>query len=351
MSMVSETRPCIDMKTLEKTQSQRRIHSATYSVSVTSDSPDQTTAQRKSQPIMHLGTSDLSGRTSRTSCENLYDYLDHSSEYETRSAENSFSMTDSDFNLERYLVQSWPQASQLSCEDTSISSLSNHQQSDALVEPSLPSYSYGPFWSSAFTNSRVHARCGSDFPHNTGAAFCDPSAIMVETHHVSSAENGLYDIEPSYLITSHHGDTLDSDTCASHKVAHEDDSIASFSTEAASSPPVKSEDLNPSPKYSEIDAQSDNVDFDEFIKTSSCEPERPKRAAGKARCFCEFCGKPFARTFNYHTHLQTHDPARPRPYQCAYTTCSKSFFRPTDLKRHDQSVSNYIGFRRLAPDK
>ncbi|KAL9051801.1 MAG: hypothetical protein Q9162_005795 [Coniocarpon cinnabarinum] len=75
-----------------------------------------------------------------------------------------------------------------------------------------------------------------------------------------------------------------------------------------------------------LDAEEDNSNRRERT------PELP-------RYFCPFCGKPVARTYNYNTHLQTHDPYRQRPFQCTKPNCQKSFYRPTDLKRHDQSVS------------
>lgn len=76
-------------------------------------------------------------------------------------------------------------------------------------------------------------------------------------------------------------------------------------------------------------------------------PIKPEPEAGKrtrtsredAKYICPICDKPFSRTFNYNTHLETHNPDRQRPFVCHKRNCGRSFFRPTDLKRHDQSVS------------
>ena len=72
------------------------------------------------------------------------------------------------------------------------------------------------------------------------------------------------------------------------------------------------------------------------------EPYRKGRqptARGHARHTCPACHKVFSRTFNYNAHLDTHTPDifRPRPYHCSY--CQAGFRRPTDLKRHEKSVS------------
>lgn len=75
------------------------------------------------------------------------------------------------------------------------------------------------------------------------------------------------------------------------------------------------------------------------IKTEAEGTKRTRTPRENAKYICPICDKPFSRTFNYHTHLDTHKPDRQRPYVCRQRNCGKGFFRPTDLKRHDQSVS------------
>ncbi len=56
--------------------------------------------------------------------------------------------------------------------------------------------------------------------------------------------------------------------------------------------------------------------------------------------YCYQCEKPkgFARHYNYTQHLNTHKANRPRPHVCLHPGCTNSFFRKTDLQRHDKSV-------------
>ncbi|KAJ3101608.1 hypothetical protein HDU96_009920 [Phlyctochytrium bullatum] len=51
-------------------------------------------------------------------------------------------------------------------------------------------------------------------------------------------------------------------------------------------------------------------------------------------CPVEGCGKPFTRRFNLKTHLNVHNPTRPRPFPCPEPSCTKSFVRIHDLERH-----------------
>lgn len=54
---------------------------------------------------------------------------------------------------------------------------------------------------------------------------------------------------------------------------------------------------------------------------------------------CSICGRVFERYYNYKSHLQTHNPARPYPNQCDYDGCMSKFTRKAELDRHKQSVS------------
>lgn len=75
---------------------------------------------------------------------------------------------------------------------------------------------------------------------------------------------------------------------------------------------------------------------------------RRKKLNEVAKHVCERCYEPFSRTFNWKAHMQTHDPHRPRNFHCYYSTCGKAFFRPTDLKRHDQSVRMTLSLLELS---
>lgn len=55
-------------------------------------------------------------------------------------------------------------------------------------------------------------------------------------------------------------------------------------------------------------------------------------------CPVEGCGKLFSRSYNYKTHMQTHQEKRAYPFPCLVQDCTKKFVRKTDLRRHHQSV-------------
>ncbi|RSH76532.1 uncharacterized protein EHS24_005521 [Apiotrichum porosum] len=62
-------------------------------------------------------------------------------------------------------------------------------------------------------------------------------------------------------------------------------------------------------------------------------PDDPKK-----RHKCHVCGRGFARAFNLKSHVQTHDPLRPKPHQCPHPMCKRSFSRLHDLERHRQGI-------------
>lgn len=57
---------------------------------------------------------------------------------------------------------------------------------------------------------------------------------------------------------------------------------------------------------------------------------------------CQVCGKLFKRSYNYKSHMETHNPQRKYPHPCTAmvgnTRCVKKFQRKTDLDRHNDSV-------------
>ncbi|KAI9668037.1 MAG: hypothetical protein M1821_000857 [Bathelium mastoideum] len=75
-------------------------------------------------------------------------------------------------------------------------------------------------------------------------------------------------------------------------------------------------------------------------------PERPKLVPVKRRrtprenanWICEICDMPFERSYNLKSHMDTHDPDRPKPFKCEHEGCQREFVRKTDLTRHVQSV-------------
>lgn len=71
--------------------------------------------------------------------------------------------------------------------------------------------------------------------------------------------------------------------------------------------------------------------------------ERRKRTtADEATHECAICGKLFKRSYNWKSHMETHNPDRKYPHPCTAmigtTPCTKKFQRKTDLDRHYDSV-------------
>ena len=56
------------------------------------------------------------------------------------------------------------------------------------------------------------------------------------------------------------------------------------------------------------------------------------------QCTVRGCGKFFSRSYNFKSHMETHDDNREYPFPCQVQNCTKKFVRKTDLQRHHQSV-------------
>lgn len=72
-------------------------------------------------------------------------------------------------------------------------------------------------------------------------------------------------------------------------------------------------------------------------------PKRHRTTPEEATHECNVCGKLFKRSYNYKSHLDTHNPERKYPHPCTRmignSQCTKKFQRKTDLDRHIDSVS------------
>lgn len=71
--------------------------------------------------------------------------------------------------------------------------------------------------------------------------------------------------------------------------------------------------------------------------------KRQRTTPEEATHECRVCGKLFKRSYNYKSHMETHNPDRKYPHPCTATvgdtSCTKKFQRKTDLDRHYDSVS------------
>ena len=70
--------------------------------------------------------------------------------------------------------------------------------------------------------------------------------------------------------------------------------------------------------------------------------KRQRTTPEEATHECAVCGKLFKRSYNWKSHMETHNPDRKYPHPCTAmigtTQCTKKFQRKTDLDRHYDSV-------------
>ena len=70
--------------------------------------------------------------------------------------------------------------------------------------------------------------------------------------------------------------------------------------------------------------------------------KRQRTTPEEATHECRVCGKLFKRSYNWKSHMETHNPERKYPHPCTAMVgsqpCTKKFQRKTDLDRHYDSV-------------
>ena len=70
--------------------------------------------------------------------------------------------------------------------------------------------------------------------------------------------------------------------------------------------------------------------------------KRQRTTPEEATHECRVCGKLFKRSYNWKSHMETHNPERKYPHPCTAMVgnqpCTKKFQRKTDLDRHNDSV-------------
>ncbi|KAL9137791.1 MAG: hypothetical protein Q9175_000996 [Cornicularia normoerica] len=70
--------------------------------------------------------------------------------------------------------------------------------------------------------------------------------------------------------------------------------------------------------------------------------KRQRTTPEEATHECRVCGKLFKRSYNWKSHMETHNPERKYPHPCTAmagnSPCTKKFQRKTDLDRHYDSV-------------
>lgn len=87
-------------------------------------------------------------------------------------------------------------------------------------------------------------------------------------------------------------------------------------------------------------ASFDNAPF--LPSITRLKKKRQRTTPEEATHECRVCGKLFKRSYNWKSHMETHNPERKYPHPCTAmvnnTPCTKKFQRKTDLDRHNDSV-------------
>jgi len=91
------------------------------------------------------------------------------------------------------------------------------------------------------------------------------------------------------------------------------------------------------------DARSDSDAAPVLPSVNRIKKKRQRTTPEEATHECRVCGKLFKRSYNWKSHMETHNPERKYPHLCTAangnSTCTKKFQRKTDLDRHVDSVS------------
>ena len=95
--------------------------------------------------------------------------------------------------------------------------------------------------------------------------------------------------------------------------------------------------------HSNPDARRPRFDVQPILPSvTRIKKKRQRTTPEEATHECRVCGKLFKRSYNWKSHMETHNPERKYPHPCTAmigsTPCSKKFQRKTDLDRHYDSV-------------
>ena len=83
-------------------------------------------------------------------------------------------------------------------------------------------------------------------------------------------------------------------------------------------------------------------DMSAVLPSVRIKKKRQRTRPEEATHDCRICGKLFKRSYNWKSHMETHNPDRKYPHPCTAMVgdqkCAKKFQRKTDLDRHFDSV-------------
>ncbi len=99
-------------------------------------------------------------------------------------------------------------------------------------------------------------------------------------------------------------------------------------------------------EFSNMPSEDSRSKFDAGAPTlpsvNRIKKKRQRTTPEEATHECRVCGKLFKRSYNWKSHMETHNPERKYPHPCTamvgHQPCTKKFQRKTDLDRHFDSV-------------
>ena len=243
----------------------------------------------------------------------------------------------------------------------SCSPVMDHDFPPSSQPPDISSAAFDPF-------SGFNAAPTTGMPDAPGLAYYQSSSGSHLPSHRSSVSSSY---SPSESYSPHGSDFLPTPTV---KVEESSEWYYSPSTEPSHGRPMINSDLSPYPptmspmspsvEYSGRDASWSRTYspaypaalHDSSVARSSSQGgqvvssgagndaprKRKPTTSEEATHECEVCGKFFKRSYNYKSHMETHNPQRKYPHPCTAmmgnTRCVKKFQRKTDLDRHYESV-------------
>ena len=223
--------------------------------------------------------------------------------------------------------------------------------------PDIFSAAFDPF--SGYTNNGNSGMIASTSPEAPGLVFCQtPPSTNMPSHRSSISSS----YSPSMQTADYyHGKVKQEDSNewysapGNEQVLHRSlttQGLAPYSTGVSPINASAEEYYKPQPAdwprpsypadYSE-DAHSKFGAAPVLPSVNRIKKKRQRTTPEEATHECRVCGKLFKRSYNWKSHMETHNPERKYPHPCTAmignSPCTKKFQRKTDLDRHVDSVS------------
>ena len=225
--------------------------------------------------------------------------------------------------------------------------------------PDIFSAAFDPF--SGFSSSSNTGMVGSHSPEAPGLEFCQtPPSSNVQSHRGSVSSYAQSDVSDAYTPRVKPEDGGEWYQSANDHVlqrgisqapmvyTHGPATLASQTEDLYRTQPTEWNKNDTTGYITELQATSDGrlprFDMQSVLPSASrIKKKRQRTTPEEATHECKVCGKLFKRSYNWKSHMETHNPERKYPHVCTAmigeTQCTKKFQRKTDLDRHHDSVS------------